>query len=220
MRKNIIDLVKIVSETLPLIDPIYEFGSLQVEGQEGFADLRPLFPGFLFVGADFRFGTGVDIILDLHQIDLPSESAGTVFCLETLEHTEYPHTALSEIHRILKPDGFVLISSLMKFPIHDFPNDYWRFTPEAFKSLLKPFTYSFVGAVGEKDFPHTVIGIGFKGKIPDLNLFKDEYHQWVFKQETPTPRQKLESSVKRFLPPVLHPGISKLWNKMVGPPKM
>jgi 2-polyprenyl-3-methyl-5-hydroxy-6-metoxy-1,4-benzoquinol methylase len=46
-----------------------------------------------------REGLGVDRILDLHDIDLPSESAGTIICLDTLEHVEYPHRALEDICR-------------------------------------------------------------------------------------------------------------------------
>jgi hypothetical protein len=57
----------------------------------------------------------------------------------------------------------VVLSSVMNFPIHDYPYDYWRFTPEAFKSILKPFSSAFVGFAGTDDFPHTVVGIGFKG---------------------------------------------------------
>jgi hypothetical protein len=44
VRKSIRSFIQMVSETLTVPEPIYEFGSLQVEGQEGFADLRPLFP--------------------------------------------------------------------------------------------------------------------------------------------------------------------------------
>jgi hypothetical protein len=53
----------------------------------------------------------------------------------------------------------------MNFPIHDYPHDYWRFTPEAFKSLLAPFKSSLVGFAGKSNFPHTVIGIGLKDSI-------------------------------------------------------
>jgi hypothetical protein len=83
MRQALKDLVSIVASTLPIEEPIYEFGSLQVRGQEGFADLRPLFPGKEYVGADMRHGTGVDQILDLHTINLPPESVGTIICLDT-----------------------------------------------------------------------------------------------------------------------------------------
>ncbi|MBF0526764.1 MAG: class I SAM-dependent methyltransferase, partial [Deltaproteobacteria bacterium] len=136
MRELIRDFVKICVQNLSLVDPIYEFGSLQVPGQEGFADLRPLFPGRKYLGADMRPGEGVDVILDLHDISLPPDTAGTVISVDTLEHVEYPRKAMQEIRRILKPDGVVMISSVMAFPIHDYPNDYWRFTPSGFSSLL------------------------------------------------------------------------------------
>lgn len=63
MRESIKQLVKICSEILPISEPIYEFGSLQVPGQENFADIRSLFQSKKYVGADIRDGLGVDIIL-------------------------------------------------------------------------------------------------------------------------------------------------------------
>lgn len=182
MRHTIRDLISITKKTLPIRDPIYEFGSLQVPRQEELADLRPLFPGRKYVGADIREGPGVDRLLNLHDIDLPSESVGTVLCLDTLEHVEYPHKALEEIHRILVSDGIAVITSVMDFPIHDYPYDYWRFTPEAFRSILKPFSHSFVGFAGNENFPHTVIGIGFKGTYPSLFEFKKSYKEWQEQQ--------------------------------------
>ncbi len=120
------------------MEPIYEFGSFQVPEQMGFADLRPLFHDKEYLGCDMREGPGVDKVLNIHALDLPPESVGMVLCFDTLEHVEYPRTALEEIHRVIKPGGIVVISSVMNFPIHDYPYDYWRFTPEAFKSILKP----------------------------------------------------------------------------------
>ncbi|MBI5440903.1 MAG: class I SAM-dependent methyltransferase, partial [Deltaproteobacteria bacterium] len=116
--------------------------------------------------------------LDLHAIDLPSQSAGTVLCLDTLEHVEYPRRALEEIHRILRPDGIAVVSSVMDCRIHDYPYDYWRFTPEAFRSILKPFASSWVGFAGAQDFPHTVVGIGFKGEQPALGELERTYEKW------------------------------------------
>jgi ubiquinone/menaquinone biosynthesis C-methylase UbiE len=132
------------------------------------------------VGADIRKGTGVDVILDLQHIDLPSESVGTVLILDTLEHVEFPREAIREAYRILKPNGILIISSVMNYHIHDYPSDYWRFTPEGFKSLLKPFSYTFIGFTGSSLLPTTVVGIGFKGTIPE-NAMKDfmkRFHRW------------------------------------------
>jgi SAM-dependent methyltransferase len=204
MRESIKQFVKVVADTLPILEPIYEFGSLQVPGQESFADLRPFFPGMEYIGCDMQEGPGVDRILNLHDIDLPDESAGTILMLDTLEHVEYVRKATKEAHRILQPDGILIISSVMKFPIHDFPYDYWRFTPEAFKSLLKPFASCFVDFAGDEQFPHTIVGIGFKGSVPNERLdgFTTGFENWKRYWHSPAGKS-LEALIKSVVPPVL-----------------
>lgn len=212
MRALIKEFALIVSTTLPIVEPIYEFGALQVEGQEGFADLRPLFPGKEYYGCDMRPGLGVNKILDLHAIELESESVGTVLCFDTLEHVEYPHRAMDEIFRVVKPDGIVVISSVFNFVIHDYPYDYWRFTPEAFKSLLKRFNGVYVGSVGKSGDPHTIIGIGFKGNGQISGQFIKEYNKWEvdwYEQE----KISLAKKIKNQLMPPIFRGLQlkKLW---------
>jgi SAM-dependent methyltransferase len=178
MRELIRDFVRICTETLSLEGPIYEFGSFQVPGQEGFADLRALFPGKQYVGADMREGPGVDMVLDLHDIALLANSVGTVLVMDTLEHVAFPHRAIEEVHRITQPDGMAIISSVMKMGIHAYPNDYWRFTPEGFKVLLRPFADSLVSYAGTQRFPHTVVGIGFKGHPPEMETLTTALAKW------------------------------------------
>ena len=175
MREHIKEFVKLCIDNFNTPEPIYEFGSLQVEGQEVWADLRPYFKEKKFIGCDMREGPGVDVILDLHSINLHSSSVGTVLLLETLEHVEYPHKALDEIFRILKPGGLLIMSSCLNFPIHDHPYDYWRYIPEAFKSLLKRFETQFTGYVGEDDFPHTILGVGIKDEKISLEQFEPKF---------------------------------------------
>lgn len=181
MRKSIKEFVKICSETLPIHEPIYEFGSLQVPSQVGFADLRPLFPNKKYIGADMRKGPGVDVILNLHNIGLPPESVGTVLILDTMEHVEFPRKAIEESYRILKSEGILIVTSVMYFPIHGAPYDYWRFTPEGFKSLLKPFAFSWVDSCGHPQFPRTVVGIGFKGGSISMDKFLSKFKDWKVK---------------------------------------
>ncbi|KPK85326.1 MAG: hypothetical protein AMJ81_03790 [Phycisphaerae bacterium SM23_33] len=197
-------VVEVCAGTLSLAEPIYEFGSYLVPGQEEFNDLRPYFPGRKFVGADMRHGPGVDLVLDLHAIDLPDQAAGTVLLLDTLEHVEYPRKAIAEVQRILRPGGIVIMSSVMNFPIHAYPSDYWRYTPEAFRSLLKPFASCFVDSLGRRDFPHTVVGVGFRDPPPAeaWEAFQAAAQAWAGRW-----RRKVfigwKEWVRRLTPPIL-----------------
>ncbi len=216
MRQLIRDFVQICSQTLPISGPIYEFGSYQVQG--AFGDLRPFFPNKQYVGTDMREGPGVDLVVDIHDINLPSESAGTVIAVETLEHVEYPRKAMEGIYKVLKPQGLAIISSAMNLNIHDYPYDYWRFTPEAFKSLLQPFETSFVGFAGETQFPHTIIGVGFKGKLEDLSSFNSRFYPWKEYWSQPFKCNDLNNwkGLSRVIfPPFVYHMAKKLLNKPI-----
>ncbi len=213
MRILIKEFVNIIAKNLSTPEPIFEFGALQISTQEEFANIRSLFPDKEYIGCDMREGPGVDKVLNLHNIELPSESVGTVIILDTLEHVEFPRKAIEEAHRILKADGILVITSVMYFPIHNYPADYWRYTPEAFKSLLKPFKSSFVDFAGESEFPHTIIGIGFKGDISEdsLSRLKKEIETWKWHWSDPalvTRHIKVKEAlwkkiIKLFTPPIL-----------------
>lgn len=202
MRESIREFVHIVAKTVPIDEPIYEFGALQIPGFGDIANLRPFFPGRDYIGCDMREGPGVDKILNLHHIDVPDNTAGTVIMLDTLEHVEYPHRALEEVHRILKPDGIVILSTVLDFRIHDAPSDYWRYTPDGIRSLLKPFRHSFVGSAGRESFPHTLVGIGFKSNPATLGNFESEYHQWREKWLKPK-GVSWKDTAYLFIPPIL-----------------
>ena len=188
MRQSVKDyLVKILNR-FPIMEPVYEIGSYRVEGQEEFADLRPFFPGKIYIGCDMRSGLGVDRIEDVHCLKIKSNSIGTVLIFDTLEHVENVHQAMDEICRILKPGGMVIMSSVMNFPIHDYPSDYWRFTPKAFELLLNRFAIHEVEFDGNPSFPEGIYGFGIKG---DIKWGIKTLLQQLFKFFTPSKEIKI-----------------------------
>jgi hypothetical protein len=82
--------------------------------------------------------------------------------MDTIEHVFPLFRAFEEMHRVLANDGAIVVSSVMDFWIHSHPDDYWRFTPEAFEGLLEPYPLKVVGFQGLPSFPHTVWAVGFK----------------------------------------------------------
>jgi SAM-dependent methyltransferase len=162
VRENIKESIEFINQHFTFEGPIVEIGSYQTTGQEGFADLRPLFPMTEYIGCDMRMGEGVDQISNAENLSFNSDSIGSILCLDTLEHMRNPFKVLTEIHRVLKPGGIVIISSLMAGPIHDHPFDYWRFTPKAFETLLDLFPTKLVISQGNDYYPHTILGLGIK----------------------------------------------------------
>jgi SAM-dependent methyltransferase len=50
-----------------------------------------------------------ELVLDLQRLELPDRSLDVVLCAHVLEHVPDPDAALAELHRVLRPDGHVLL---------------------------------------------------------------------------------------------------------------
>jgi SAM-dependent methyltransferase len=83
-----------------------------------------------------------------------------ISCLEVLEHTVNPFNAIEELRRILKHDGYLLLSAPLNWRIHGPAPDCWRITEFGWKVLLKDFE------ILEID----------KLETPDRNLFPIKYN--------------------------------------------
>lgn len=157
-----------LEQLIDLPEPIVEFGSLQVEPEQS-SDLRPVFAGKAFTGTDFRDGPGVDRIEDLRALTYADGEVGTALCVDTLEHCEDPLAACRELHRVLRPGGVCAVTSVMWFPIHGYPHDYWRFTPEGLRLMLSPFEYLWASGVGHPLMPTQVVAVAAKQRDLGLN---------------------------------------------------
>ncbi|MBY0527684.1 MAG: class I SAM-dependent methyltransferase [Gemmataceae bacterium] len=162
MNQLLNGVARAVAETFDLPSPILEIGSYQVAGQEEIANLRPLFPGKSFVGVDARPGAGVDFVADVERLPQPDASVGTVIAMNTFEHVRRFWRGFDEIHRVLRPDGALLVSCPFYFHVHDYPSDYWRFTPAALDLLLADYPTRILGWHGPRRRPLNVWALAFR----------------------------------------------------------
>jgi len=182
-----------------LVEPIYEFGAREVTGQ-GQRAIRPLFHGRDYHGCDLEPGPGVDRVLDLERLALPDASIGAAIALDTLEHAERFWAVAPELHRVLRPGGIALLTSVMYFPIHEYPADYWRFTPDGMRALARPFETILIGSAGHVDFPHSVVAIGIKagGDPTAAGRLERALEHWSRREA-----QGLKEWLTLLLPPIL-----------------
>lgn len=103
-------------------------------GSFGSPDYTKYFPNR--IGVDVRGGKGVDIIASAYKLPFNDEEFNLVLCISVLEHLEDPHSAIKEMRRVLKINGRIIVSVPFMFPIHEAPNDYWRFTKFGLKKLF------------------------------------------------------------------------------------
>src|SRR2546427_4023809 len=164
MRDNVKAFVAFAARFFDVPAPIVEIGSLQTSGQEGYADLRALFPGKEYHGCDLMPGPGVDRIEDSEHLSFPDASVGTIVAADSLEHVANPFHAVAEMHRVVAPGGMVIVATPFIFPIHHQP-DFTRFTPEGMAHLLSEFPVAVVFSQGDAQWPHTVYGLAAKADV-------------------------------------------------------
>lgn len=130
---------------------------LRKEEEEQFASLR-LHGKVLDLGGEKRSGylthvegtyhvttvnisteTGCDVVHDLEVTPLPFDNASydAVILNNTIEHIYHARELVCDALRILRPGGQIIITAPFLFPVHPSPHDYWRFTDEAVRTMLK-----------------------------------------------------------------------------------
>ena len=165
-----------ITETFHLPTPILEVGSYQVPGQEQLADLRSFFPNQPYTGIDIREGPGVDQVASVEALPFSDNTFGTVIAMSTFEHVRKFWLGFAEVNRVLKPEGVLIVSCPFNVRIHNHPNDYWRFTPEALDVLLEDYPQKIVGWHGPEEKPENVWAIAFGAAHAEIS--DDQYVQY------------------------------------------
>ncbi|MBI5787244.1 MAG: class I SAM-dependent methyltransferase [Candidatus Schekmanbacteria bacterium] len=182
MREPVVNYVKDIIQRYQFEEPVLDTCS----GWEP-NYYQPLFPGKKFLKQDMRdFDPPcIDILCSITDMQpIADNSIGLVLNLEALQHIDYPQKAIDEIYRILQPNGMVILSTHMYWPIMYHPRDYWRFCPHGLELMLSKF------------------------KILDFTMEGDEHHPtglWI------TAQKSADTPNLGKLPPARHARIATNW---------
>ena len=121
-----------------------------------------------YIGCDIVKGKNVDIICSIEEIinQFGEESFDVVINTEMLEHVENWKLAINNLKLILRPKGYLLLTTRSKgFKKHNFPHDFWRFEIGDFKNIFDDL--NIINIDTDKIAPGVFI---FAQKPKDFNL--------------------------------------------------
>lgn len=126
MTPEVFNFVK----SLSLSGKTLDLGSMDING-----NVRGLFADY--TGVDMRPGRNVDLVAMANHLPFANGEFNNVLCLEMLEHDPDPFGSVTEMARVLRTEGCMVITvPSIGFPRHDYPSDYWRFTGEGIRILM------------------------------------------------------------------------------------
>jgi len=118
--------------------------TLEVGSYNENGSVRGLFTGD-YIGVDMRMGPGVDAMVNAHRLDLwrgDEPRFECIVCTEMLEHDTMPWVSAGQMAMVAAPDAILLVTARGfdnrgSFPIHNYPDDCWRFSASGLDALLE-----------------------------------------------------------------------------------
>jgi len=92
-----------------------------------------------YVGVDIEMGPGVDLVCDAGRlVERFGENAFDILlCTEMLEHVKNWRKVVSNLKKVIKPGGLLIITTRSKgFVYHGYPYDFWRFEITDFRDIF------------------------------------------------------------------------------------
>jgi SAM-dependent methyltransferase len=135
-RDHINDFIKATAAELPI-----KAGMLLEIGPQTQSTVRESFKDFTAHTFDIVSTYSPTFVGDItkHNTEIPDSTYDVIACMEVLEHTLNPFDAVKELRRMLKHEGYLLVSAPLNWRIHGPSPDCWRFTEHGWRALLRDF---------------------------------------------------------------------------------
>lgn len=81
-----------------------------------------------YLNLELQNGEGVDVVGSVYKLPFKNNSIEIETLFMVMEHLNEPKDALIECARVLKKNGYLLITTVQYWHTHNHPNDYLRYT--------------------------------------------------------------------------------------------
>jgi len=188
MWHDTIRFVRCAKDAFPFVGPVHEYGLATTAAPLLAEEEQPELGG----AADDGEAPALPRTQPLEEMaDLPYDdgSAGTVACLNVLQHVADPGAVAGEMIRLLAPGGVLLVCSCTAGRMHADAGVLWRPAPHAFQTLLAPLDATLIGWQGREGDPHSIYAVGCKAPVSAEFLAGTERFLKTFRQTLERERQ-------------------------------
>jgi SAM-dependent methyltransferase len=134
LRRYVLDFERRITDAVTAFAAGVPAGARVLDAGAGEGMYKSHFSGRRYVGLDLGIGdgawdyTGLDVLGDLSSLPFPDGVFDAVLNIVTLEHVREPARVMSELARVLKPGGRLLLVVPHAWEVHQHPHDYFRYT--------------------------------------------------------------------------------------------
>lgn len=115
--------------------------------------------------------SGADIIASIEDIPLPSGSIDSVVCTGVLGDIFQPAVPIMEFNRLLKENGYCLLTDNFSSLMHNQPYDYFRFTDFYLKKLFSENGFEIMVSERIGGFHSAMLQLSIEYLVRRFNLY-------------------------------------------------
>ena len=146
-------------------------GSVLDVGAGGNDRYSGLFKYDKYVKMDVQKGDNVDVVGSAENIPFPEESFDSVVCTQVFEHLARPQICAGEIHRVLRRDGYAVVTVPQMNELHEEPHDFFRYTKFGLEQMFSDVGFRIVECNQRGGFFTTIAQMKIRYCIDKFHLY-------------------------------------------------
>ena len=122
------------------------------------------------VEVEFALFRNTDVIADAHELPFISECFDGIVCMNAFEHYSEPKKVASELLRVLKPGGWIVVQTAFLQPEHEYPWHFYNTTSEGLRLWFRDFN---IEAIRVSDNFNPLYSLGWLASQCETSLRQD-----------------------------------------------
>ncbi|MFN0107049.1 MAG: class I SAM-dependent methyltransferase [Bryobacteraceae bacterium] len=141
LRRYVLDFERRITDAVAVFAAALPAGARVLDAGAGEGAYKGHFPRQRYVGLDLGIGdkkwdyTRLDVLGDLSSLPFADHVFDAALNIVTLEHVKAPQEVLTELARVLKPGGRLLLAVPHEWEVHQHPHDFFRYTKYGVEEL-------------------------------------------------------------------------------------